>query len=174
MNIDQKYLSNLLKPLENESVLTLNEYLAEIESLGVVVSDDNKKPTEMFDIHLNYMSAKKMISNMAGQSDLKSLGFRSTLSGSLLVVGNMKIMKVEKDEVPSNSTINFNAPVTNQQAQFGNGNTQNVTINMQELVEKVAASGDKEAKGILMKLLENPTISGVIGASVTGLIGMLG
>ncbi|ETI60675.1 hypothetical protein [Marinomonas profundimaris] len=174
MKIDQEYLVKLLSPLDDGNILTLSAYLSEVEKLGVIVCESNKKTTEMFDVHLNYMISKKMISNMARQSDLKSLGFLSPLSGELSFLGHVKIMKAEKEETISNSTFNFNAPVTTQQAQFGNDNTQNVTINMQELVEKVAASGDKEAKGMLMKLLENPTVNGVIGAGVSGLIGLLG
>lgn len=174
MKIDQEYLSTLLRPLDDGDILTLSEYLTEVEQLGVVVCENNKKPTEMFDLHLDYIISKKLISNIEGKSDRKSLGFFRALSGQLSIIGSMKIMKTEKEETNSNSTFTFNGPVTNQQAQFGNGNTQNVTINIQELVEEVAASGDKEAKGILMKLLENPTISGVIGAGVSGLIGLLG
>jgi hypothetical protein len=104
-------------------------------------------------------------------STLKAIGIFPALSG-FSIISNKKIMKVEKEEVAMAQ--NFNIKTFNaQNAQLGNGNTQNVTINMQELVEKVAASGDKEAKGILMKLLENPTISGVIGAGVSGFIGLL-
>ncbi|WP_394182679.1 hypothetical protein [Marinomonas posidonica] len=173
MKIDQEYLVKLLSPLDDGNILTLSAYLSEVEKLGVIVCESNKKPTEMFDVHLNYMISKKMISNMAGQSDLKSLGFLSPLSGELSFLGHVKIMKTEKEETTSNSHFTFNGPVTTQQAQFGNDNIQNITINMQELVEKVAASGDKEAKGMLMKLLENPTVSGVIGVGVSRLIGML-
>jgi hypothetical protein len=173
MKIDPEYLSTLLRPLDDGNILTLSQYLSEIEKLGVAVCENNKKPTEMFDVHLNYMISKKMISNMAGQSDLKSLGFLSPLSGNVSILGHVKIMKVEKEEVAMAQ--NFNIGTLNaQSAQLGNGNTQNVIINIQELVEKVAASNDPEAKGMLMKLLENPTISGVIGAGVTGLIGLLG
>jgi hypothetical protein len=174
MKIDQEYLSTLLNPLEDGNILTLSEYLSEVEKLGVVVCENNKKPTEMFDLHLDYIISKKLISNIEGKSDRESLGFFPDLSGKLSIIGNVKIMKTEKEEIATNSTFNFHAPVTTQQAQFGNENTQNVTINMQELVEKVAASDDEEAKGMLMKLLENPTISGAIGAGVTGLIGLLG
>jgi hypothetical protein len=173
MKIDPEYLSTLLNPLDGGNILTLSEYLTEVERLGVVVCEYNKKPTEMFDLHLDYIISKKLISNIEGKSDRKSLGFFSALSGQLSIIGSVKIMKTEKEETNSNSTFTFNGPVTNQQAQFGNGNTQNVTINMQELVEKVAASDDPEAKGMLMKLLENPTVSGVIGAGVSGLIGLL-
>uniref|UniRef100_A6VSV0 AbiTii domain-containing protein n=1 Tax=Marinomonas sp. (strain MWYL1) TaxID=400668 RepID=A6VSV0_MARMS len=173
MKIDQEYLLTLLSPLDDGDILTLSEYLSEVEKLGVVVCESNKRPTEMFDLHLDYIISKKLISNIEGKSDRKSLGFFPGLSGQLSIIGSVKIMKTEKEEIASNSTFNFNAPVTTQQAQFGNGNTQNVTINMQELVEKVAASNDQEAKGVLKKLLDNSTVSSVIGAGVSGLIGLL-
>lgn len=175
MKIDQEYLSKLLIPFNNENILTLQEYLVTLKALDVKLQGSSRKVDDKFDFHFRYMSAKKMISTLDGKHDMKSLGYFSASSHAELVFqGDIKIMKAEKEETASNSTFNFNAPVTNQQAQFGNGNTQNITINIQELVEKVAASGDKEAKGMLIKLLENPTISGVIGAGVTGLIGLLG
>lgn len=174
MKIDEKYMATLLEPLEGNNILSLEEYLKKLENLGVVLKNSMGGLDETFETHLSYMSHKKMISNLKGNSDLYSLGILMIEKHSVSVLNSTKIMKVEKEETTSNSTFNFNGPVTNQQAQFGNGNTQNVTINMQELVEKVAASDDKEAKGILMKLLENPTISGVIGAGVSGLIGILG
>jgi hypothetical protein len=171
MNIDQKYLSTLLKPLENENIITIAEYFNDLEKLKVSYVDDNKNMDEKFKTHLNYMLLKNMISDDSGVSTLKAIGIFPALSG-FSIISNKKIMKVEKEEVAMAQ--NFNIKTFNaQNAQLGNGNTQNVTINMQELVEKVAASGDKEAKGILMKLLENPTISGVIGAGVSGFIGLL-
>lgn len=128
----------------------------------------------MFDLHLDCIISKKLISNIEGKSDRKSLGFFSALSGELSINGSVKIMKTEKEETISNSHFTFNGPVATQQAQFGSVNTQYVTINMQELVEKVAKSDDPEAKRMLLRLLENPTISGVIGATVPALIGLLG
>lgn len=174
MNVDPKYLSTLLEPLENEDILTLQEYLVILKTLGVKLQEPNRKVDDKFDFHFRYMSARKLISSLDGKCDLDSLGYLSASSYAELVYqGDKIIMKAIKEEPSSNSTFTFNGPVTNQQAQFGNGNTQNVTINIQELVEKVAASNDPKAKGMLMKLLENPTVSGVIGAGVSGLIGML-
>lgn len=169
MKIDQKYLSTLMKPLQDSSVLTLSAYLDAIGALGVDIE------SEEFNVHLRYLCNKKMISNLDGESAPKKLGFNFVANGKIgTIIGNIKITAVEKEEKTSNSTINFYAPVTTQQAQFGNDNNQNVTINIQKLVEEVAKSGDKEAKGMLINLLENPTVSGVIGAGVSGLIGLLG
>jgi hypothetical protein len=168
MKIDQEYLSTLMKPLTGGFVLTLLEYLEKLEVLGIDTG------SEEFSAHLKNLCNKKMISNLDGATDPRKLGFSFSPHGEISSINSsMKIMVAEKEEtaMAQNFNIeNFNA----QNAQLGNGNTQNVTINMQELVEKVAASDDPEAKGMLMKLLENPTISGVIGAGVTGLIGLLG
>lgn len=169
MKINQKYLSTLMEPLKDNSILTLSVYLDEIAALGVDIE------SEEFNVHLRHLCSKKMISNLDGESTPKKLGFNFVANGKIgTIIGSIKITAAEKEETASNSNFIFNGPVTTQQAQFGNDNNQNVTINMQKLVEEVVASGDKEAKGMLMKLLENPTISGVIGAGVTGLIGLLG
>jgi hypothetical protein len=167
MSIDQEYLNLLLTPLENNGVLSITTYIKEIKGLGINVESED------FARHLKYLCLKKEITNFYGKSDHKSLGFNFTASGKLSsIVGHIEIMKAEKEEMTMAQ--NFNIGTLNaQSAQLGNGNTQNVTINIQELVEKVAASNDPEAKGMLMKLLENPTVSGVIGAGVTGLIGLL-
>lgn len=168
MGIDQKYLNLLLTPLENSRVLSIATYIKEIKSSGIDVE------SEEFSRHLKYLCLKKEITNFDGKSDHKSLGFNFNSSGELSsIVGHIEIMKAEKEE--KIMAQNFNIGTLNaKSAQLGNENTQNVTINMQELVEKVAASNDPEAKGMLMKLLENPTVSGVIGVGVTGLIGLLG
>ncbi|EGR4214507.1 TPA: hypothetical protein JG812_000113 [Vibrio parahaemolyticus] len=63
--------------------------------------------------------------------------------------------------------------INGEQLQVGNNNTQLVTINIQNLVEKVAKSNDPEAKTLLRKLLENNTVSSVIGAGTSALLGML-
>lgn len=171
MKIDHKYLSLLLSPLEDSNVLTLKEYFSELEERNIFNRkvDDGRK----FYTHIEFLSSRKLIANAEGYSDLKSMGFISDKMGGYAIFGIAKIMKLEKEE--TTMAQNFNIGTLNaQSAQIGNGNTQNVTIHIQELVEKVAASGDKEAKGMLMKLLENPTISGVIGAGVSGLIGLLG
>ncbi|PYF82392.1 hypothetical protein DFP75_103220 [Marinomonas alcarazii] len=173
MNVDPKYLSTLLEPLENENILTLQEYLVILKGMGVKLQEPNCKVDDKFDFHFRYMSARKLISSLDGKCDLDSLGYLSASSYAELVYqGDKTIMKAVKEEPSSNNTFTFNGPVTNQHAQFGN-NTQTVTINIQELVEQVAESGDKEAKGMLMKLLENPTISGLVGGSASALIGLL-
>ena len=167
MSIDQKYLDLLIAPLENSEILSVADYINEIKGLGVDFE------SEEFSRHLKYLCFKKQITNFYGKCDHKSLGFNFTASGKLSsIIGNIEIMKAEKEEKAM--VQNFNIETLNaQSAQLGNGNIQNVTINMQELIEKVAASDDKEAKRVLMELLENPTISGVIGAGVSGLIGLL-
>lgn len=60
-----------------------------------------------------------------------------------------------------------------QQIQVGDNNTQTVNITLEQLAQALSKSTDPEAKGILKKLLENPTVSSVIGAGVSGLISLL-
>lgn len=63
--------------------------------------------------------------------------------------------------------------LSGQQVQVGNNNTQTVNITLEQLAKEISKSDDPEAKGILRALLENPTVSSVIGAGVSGLIDLL-
>lgn len=78
----------------------------------------------------------------------------------------------EAKEMVQSITYNFGS-ISAEQMQVGNDNTQNVTINMQQLVDKVAASHDEEAKSKLKSLLGNSTVASVVGAGVSGLISLL-
>lgn len=60
-----------------------------------------------------------------------------------------------------------------QQIQVGNGNIQNINITIEQLAKEVAKSDDPKAKSMLKALLENATVSSVIGAGVSGLIALL-
>lgn len=77
-----------------------------------------------------------------------------------------------KTTSPTNTTYNINS-VSGSQVQLGNNNSQITNISIRELVEKVAASNDPEAKGLLKGLLENNTIAGIVGAGASALFGLL-
>ncbi|MFA1568818.1 hypothetical protein A152_0007275 [Vibrio tasmaniensis 1F-187] len=83
---------------------------------------------------------------------------------------NLSIQEAEK--MVQNITYNFGS-ISAEQMQVGNDNTQNTTINIHQLVEKVASSNDTEAKNKLKQLLENSTVASVLGASISSLLSML-
>ena len=83
---------------------------------------------------------------------------------------NLSVEEVK--ELPQNVTYNFGS-ISAEQMQVGNNNTQNVTINFQELVKKVVESDDEEAKSKLKSLLENSTVASVVGAGISGWISLL-
>ncbi|PXF31405.1 hypothetical protein WH50_10025 [Pokkaliibacter plantistimulans] len=72
----------------------------------------------------------------------------------------------------TSSTFNIGS-VSGSNVQVGNGNSLSVNITIQELVEQVAKSGDEEAKSKLKEFLSNSTVASVIGAGISGLIGLL-
>ncbi|MFJ1227761.1 hypothetical protein [Yersinia proxima] len=75
---------------------------------------------------------------------------------------------------PNTSQNTFNiGNVSGSQVQIGENNHLLINISITELVEKIAASGDIDAKSTLKKLLENSTVAGIIGAGATALFGML-
>ncbi|MBU4629210.1 hypothetical protein HRJ41_17160 [Pseudomonas sp. BF61] len=87
----------------------------------------------------------------------------------------LKVLNLTADEHKSkevNSVINI-GNLHGEQVQVGNHNSQTVTISLQHLVEAVAKSKDEEAKGILRKLFENSTVASVVGAGLSGLIGLV-
>lgn len=81
-------------------------------------------------------------------------------------------------EVPkasSQGNQNFgNVHVTGPAIFGGTNNSQQVSISIGELAQKVAESGDSEAKSALVKMLENPTIRAMLGAGVSVILGLLG
>lgn len=72
----------------------------------------------------------------------------------------------------NSSTFNIGS-VSGSNVQVGNNNSLGININIQELAERIAESGDKDAKSKLKEFLNNSTVASVIGAGVTGLLGLL-
>jgi len=106
----------------------------------------------------------------------------SFLEGGTLGVGtqhpNLLTLIVENlsanEHKPSHQaqTINIGS-ISSHQVQVGNNNIQSTNIKVEELVERVAASNDDEAKSMLRKLFENSTVSNIIGAGAAALLALL-
>lgn len=58
----------------------------------------------------------------------------------------------------------------NAQIQIGHDNNQVMQITLQQLVEQVAKSNDKDAKSLIQKILENNTVASIIGAAAGALL----
>ncbi|WPE25771.1 hypothetical protein PshuTeo1_14800 [Pseudomonas hunanensis] len=111
--------------------------------------------------------------------ELRVLDFSSSASLNVGTAHNYVLeLRVENNAVvlkrkeESQQVINIGT-LNGQQVQVGNQNTQHVNITIEQLAKEVAKGDDKEAKGILKSLLENATVSSVIGAGVSGLIALL-
>ncbi|WP_241837167.1 hypothetical protein [Salinivibrio sp. ML290] len=170
--IEQEYLSKLLTPLEENAMPTLSEYIAELEALDIVLMGDDGRIDRKFETHLRYLSSKRMISNADGRSDLKSMGFVLGADGGLTIVGDIYLMKVEREDMLMSQQITIGT-INSSQVQVGNENKQVTNINIQELVEKVAGSNDPKAKMLLKELLSNSTVASVVGAGVSSLLSLL-
>ncbi|EGG92945.1 hypothetical protein IMCC1989_2085 [gamma proteobacterium IMCC1989] len=172
MKIDQSYIDILLKPLDDNSVPTLSEYVNELKGLGIALDGEDGKIDRKFETHLRYMSAKRLVSNVNGLSDLESLGFSIGAGGHVSIMGSDMIMKVENKELVVPQNINIGS-ITSDKVQVGNNNHLITNFHIQEVVEKIAASNDPEAKNLLKSLLENSTVGSLLGAGVSALIGLL-
>ncbi|MEZ9191568.1 hypothetical protein AB4133_19930 [Vibrio sp. 10N.286.52.F8] len=60
-----------------------------------------------------------------------------------------------------NNTYNFNS--NSNMVQIGNGNTQEITITLQQLKEQIEKSSDPKAKSLFKDLVNNPTVASIIG-----------
>jgi hypothetical protein len=74
------------------------------------------------------------------------------------------------------------APVINinnsQGIQIGDHNIQHIASSLQNLIEKIDQSSalpqeKQEAKGMVKRLLENPTVASLLGGAISGAIGLL-
>ena len=106
----------------------------------------------------------------------------SFLEGGSLGVGtkhpHMLTLKVENTTSQPHATKHgastFNiGSISGENVQVGNSNTLTTNVTIQELAEKVAQSGDPEAKSKLKEFLQNSTVGSLIGAGASALISML-
>ncbi|KOR04331.1 hypothetical protein [Pluralibacter gergoviae] len=87
----------------------------------------------------------------------------------------LSIENLSSDEHRTAKNMNtFNiGSVSGEQVQIGESNHILVNISITELVEKVAKSGDPQAKSVLKQLLENSTVASIVGAGISTLLGLL-
>lgn len=55
--------------------------------------------------------------------------------------------------------------------QIGNHNTQTTNISLSEFVQQVAARNDPEAKNLMLKFFENPTVAAILGSGTSAALG---
>ncbi|MBL5926608.1 hypothetical protein [Enterobacter asburiae] len=77
-----------------------------------------------------------------------------------------------KQNKGSNNVFNI-GHVSGSQVQIGESNHLLINVSITELVEKVAASEDPNAKSALKELLNNSTVASIIGAGASALVSML-
>lgn len=89
---------------------------------------------------------------------------------SHIVCENAEIEKMKKP-TPANQIYNFEN-VNGNNLQFGSNNNLTYT-NIESFFEKISVSNDDQAKSILLSLLENQTVSSIIGDRTLTLISLL-
>lgn len=83
-------------------------------------------------------------------------------------------LTLPEHQTPHNPTAIHIGSISGQQVQVGNQNTQTTNITLSEVVQRVAASEDAEAKGLMGKLLGNSTVAAIVGAGASALLGAFG
>ncbi|HAS0820676.1 TPA: hypothetical protein I3317_000415 [Enterobacter cloacae subsp. cloacae] len=109
---------------------------------------------------INFPDKKDVTSNIAA------------MSAYIDSEAQLVVVKSSRNQNKQLSPINFSG-LNNAQIQIGNNNNQLMQISVKELVEKIADSEDKEAKSLLLKILENNTVASIIGAGTSALFSLL-
>jgi len=134
-------------------------------------SDKDIPDIEIGDIFTQEVGDKKIDFKVIDMNTKPSLKVGTKHSTLLKLPCNNRAADLHKP-IALSSVTNI-GPVTGGQVQVGNQNTQTIKINIQDLVEKVAASNDQKAKSLFRKLLENGTVEGIIGGGISGLLKLL-
>ncbi|MFC1523649.1 hypothetical protein ACFL6N_02540 [Thermodesulfobacteriota bacterium] len=79
-----------------------------------------------------------------------------------------------EERMVENTTFHIN----NSNVQVGDGNIQNIVNSFEQLVKEIDKSSStseqkEEAKGLVKTLISNPTVAAVLGAAVSGLLGIM-
>ncbi|ENY9450402.1 TPA: hypothetical protein O8U57_001481 [Enterobacter asburiae] len=82
-------------------------------------------------------------------------------------------MTENEHKSPTKSSTFHIGSINGEQVQVGESNHMLVNISITELVEKVAKSGDPQAKSVLKQLLENSTVASIVGAGTSALLNLL-
>jgi hypothetical protein len=96
--------------------------------------------------------------------------FRFSDVGHTVIVQNRSVEDgVEIAPQPARTSIHVEN-LTGHNVQVGHENQQTFNLTVEQLVDKVAASGDADAKTLLGKLLNNATVGALIGAGAAELL----
>ncbi len=81
-------------------------------------------------------------------------------------------LTADAHRTPVQSAIHIGS-ISGQQVQVGNNNTQITNITLAEVVKKVSEQGDPSTKGLLKLLLDNATVSAIVGAGASAALAAL-
>lgn len=94
------------------------------------------------------------------------------LDPHITISGRKLLQELSQPEIVASPSISI-GNITGGAIQFGSGNSLNISIGIQDLVEGIASSNDLEAKLSVKELLNNATVASLIGAGVTSLLALL-
>lgn len=110
MNIDDRYLENLVKPLEGKVGLTPKEYISAISDLGIAVTEASGKIDRKFKLHLLHAVSSGYIQNDRGTKLLDDFGLTLSGDGYISLVNNRVIKKGNSFD---NATVNVGNVINN-------------------------------------------------------------
>lgn len=109
----------------------------------------------------------------ASRAELKVIDMKFMPNGTMLIgTKHPHLLTLTVENMTSNAHKSPAAPTisigsNSGNVQIGSHNQQITNISLQEVVQKVAEQGDPQTKGLLRVILENPTVSTLVGVAAT-------
>lgn len=147
------------------------------------IGSKNGLSASIFEATLDVEEGWKLMRLLPNGKDESYTILEANYSPGLHAIPPHWTLKLRKDAslVPSHgekrsTTINIS---NSQGIQIGDHNIQNIANSISGLVELIESSEaspaeKEEAKGLIRRLMENPTVAAVLGAATSGIMGLLG
>lgn len=129
----------------------------------------NESPFDIGDIVTQKVGSKERLFEVLDWQIQSSLNIGGKPFLVALKVEALDVKKIIPQQ--TSQTINFHGSVNTTNLQAGNNNVLTSNITLQQLEAEIEKSGDPEAKKLWQKLLENPTISGIITTTAGAILG---
>lgn len=143
------------------------------EKNQVLIPFTDEPQIELGDILTQKIGSRELRLKVIDLSILKNGTMNSGTTHPHLLTLTIENISSDAHRTPkSMNTFNIGS-VSGEQVQIGESNHMLVNISVTELVEKVAKSGDPQAKSVLKQLLENSTVASIVGAGASALLNLL-
>lgn len=167
MNLQDMYTDDVY--FEDDDSQRIGPYKTKFGGSKIIIYDKQLNVTEGF------IAIQPLPNGTEQRFSITDVSFSSGL-GPINPHFTMQIEKESNKKQQTSSSPTFH--INNSNVQVGDGNVQNIINSFEQLITAIESSDTEpkqkeEAKSLLKTLLSNPTVSAVLGGSVSGLLSLL-